>query len=60
MNVLIVTLIMTKMLEKWMANVIKTIDTESSGTESEQVINESIKAAKERKYSKSNPYEAEI
>ena len=46
--------------EKWMANVIKAIDTESRGTESEQVISESIKAAKERKYSKSNPYEAEI
>ena len=28
--------------------------------ESEQVVSESIKSAKEKKYSKSNPYDAEV
>lgn len=46
--------------EKWMANVIKAIDTETKGTQSEQVVSESIKSAKEKKFSKANPYEAEV
>ena len=46
--------------EKWMANVINTIDSTPAGTESEQVVSESIKSAKEKKYSKSNPYDAEV
>lgn len=46
--------------EKWMANVINTIDSTLAGTESEQVVSESIKSAKEKKYSKSNPYDAEV
>ncbi|PTF14880.1 assimilatory sulfite reductase (NADPH) flavoprotein subunit [Staphylococcus devriesei] len=46
--------------EKWMANVIKAIDTETKGTQSEQVVSESIKYAKEKKFSKANPYEAEV
>ncbi|WP_037554282.1 assimilatory sulfite reductase (NADPH) flavoprotein subunit [Staphylococcus hominis] len=46
--------------EKWMANVINTIDSASEGTQSEQVVSESIKSAKEKKYSKSNPYQAEV
>ena len=43
-----------------MANVINTIDSTPAGTESEQVVSESIKSAKEKKYSKSNPYDAEV
>ena len=43
--------------EKWMANVINTIDSAPEGTQSEQVVSESIKSAKEKKYSKANPYE---
>ncbi|MGX0165642.1 sulfite reductase (NADPH) flavoprotein alpha-component [Staphylococcus capitis] len=46
--------------EKWMANVINAIDLTPAGTDSEQVVSESIKSAKEKKYSKSNPYEAEV
>ena len=46
--------------EKWMANVINTIDSAPEGTQSEQVVSESIKAAKEKKYSKANPYQAEV
>ena len=46
--------------EKWMANVINTIDSTPAGTESEQVVSESIKSAKEKKYSKSYPYDAEV
>ncbi|MHA4769233.1 assimilatory sulfite reductase (NADPH) flavoprotein subunit [Staphylococcus capitis] len=46
--------------EKWMANVINAIDSTPAGTDSEQVVSESIKSAKEKKYSKSNPYEAEV
>ncbi|MEB7434716.1 assimilatory sulfite reductase (NADPH) flavoprotein subunit [Staphylococcus pasteuri] len=46
--------------EKWMANVINSIGSKPEDTESEQVVSESIKLAKERKYSKSNPYEAEV
>jgi len=46
--------------EKWMANVINTIDSAPEGTQSEQVVSESIKSAKEKKYSKSNPYQAEV
>lgn len=46
--------------EKWMANVINTIDSAPKGTQSEQVVSESIKSAKEKKYSKSNPYQAEV
>lgn len=46
--------------EKWMANVINTIDTAPEGTQSEQVVSESIKSAKEKKYSKANPYQAEV
>ena len=46
--------------EKWMANVINAIDSTPAGTESEQIVSESIKSAKEKKYSKSNPYEAEV
>lgn len=46
--------------EKWMANVINTIDSASEGTQSEQVVSESIKSAKEKKYSKANPYQAEV
>ncbi|MBI5973020.1 assimilatory sulfite reductase (NADPH) flavoprotein subunit [Staphylococcus caledonicus] len=46
--------------EKWMANVINAIDTEPEGTQSEQVVSESIKSAKEKKFSKANPYEAEV
>ncbi len=46
--------------EKWMANVINSIGSKPENTESEQVVSESIKLAKERKYSKSNPYEAEV
>ena len=43
--------------EKWMANVINTIDSAPEGTQSEQVVSESIKSAKEKKYSKANPYQ---
>lgn len=43
-----------------MANVINSIGSKPEDTESEQVVSESIKLAKERKYSKSNPYEAEV
>ncbi len=46
--------------EKWMANVISAIDSTLAGTESEQIVSESIKSDKEKKYSKSNPYEAEV
>ncbi|PAK57141.1 sulfite reductase [NADPH] flavoprotein, alpha-component [Staphylococcus capitis] len=46
--------------EKWMANVINAIDSTPAGTDSEKVVSESIKSAKEKKYSKSNPYEAEV
>ncbi|MCI2868726.1 assimilatory sulfite reductase (NADPH) flavoprotein subunit [Staphylococcus hominis] len=46
--------------EKWMANVINTIDLAPEGTQSEQVVSESIKSAKEKKYSKANPYQAEV
>lgn len=46
--------------EKWMANVINTIDSAPEGTQSEQVVSESIKSAKEKKYSKANPYQAEV
>ena len=46
--------------EKWMANVINTIDSAPEGTQSEQVVSESIKYAKEKKYSKANPYQAEV
>lgn len=46
--------------EKWMANVINTIDSVPEGTQSEQVVSESIKSAKEKKYSKANPYQAEV
>lgn len=46
--------------EKWMANVISAIDSTPAGTESEQIVSESIKSDKEKKYSKSNPYEAEV
>lgn len=46
--------------EKWMANVINAIGSKPKDTDSEQVVSESIKSAKERKYSKSNPYEAEV
>ena len=34
--------------EKWMANVINTIDSAPEGTQSEQVVSESIKSAKEK------------
>lgn len=47
-------------VEKWMANVINTIDSAPEGTQSEQVVSESIKSAKEKKYSKANPYQAEV
>ena len=43
-----------------MANVINTIDSAPEGTQSEQVVSESIKSAKEKKYSKANPYQAEV
>ena len=43
-----------------MANVINAIGSKPKDTDSEQVVSESIKSAKERKYSKSNPYEAEV
>lgn len=46
--------------EKWMANVINTIDSAPEDTQSEQVVSESIKSAKEKKYSKANPYQAEV
>ena len=46
--------------EKWMANVINTINSAPEGTQSEQVVSESIKSAKEKKYSKANPYQAEV
>lgn len=46
--------------EKWMANVINTIDSAPEGTQSEQVVSESIKSAKEKKYSKANPYQSEV
>ncbi|TBW88029.1 assimilatory sulfite reductase (NADPH) flavoprotein subunit [Staphylococcus hominis] len=46
--------------EKWMANVINTIDSAPEGTQSEQVVSESIKSAKEKKYSKANLYQAEV
>ncbi len=46
--------------EKWMADIINIIDTTSEGIQSESVISESIKSAKEKKYSKSNPYQAEV
>lgn len=46
--------------EKWMANVINAIDSTPADTDSEQVVSESIKSAKEKKYSKSNPYDAEV
>jgi len=46
--------------EKWMANVINAIDTAPDGTQNEQVVSESIKSAKEKKFSKSNPYQAEV
>ncbi|MGX0301304.1 assimilatory sulfite reductase (NADPH) flavoprotein subunit [Staphylococcus hominis] len=46
--------------EKWMANVINTIDSTPEGTQSEQVVSETIKSAKEKKYSKANPYQAEV
>ncbi|OFQ09895.1 sulfite reductase [NADPH] flavoprotein alpha-component [Staphylococcus sp. HMSC072E01] len=46
--------------EKWMANVINTIESAPEGTQSEQVVSESIKSAKEKKYSKANPYQAEV
>ncbi|WP_145477304.1 assimilatory sulfite reductase (NADPH) flavoprotein subunit [Staphylococcus warneri] len=46
--------------EKWMANVINAIGSKPKDTDSEQVVSESIKSAKDRKYSKSNPYEAEV
>lgn len=46
--------------EKWMADIINMIDTTSEGIQSESVISESIKSAKEKKYSKSNPYQAEV
>ncbi|SUK42192.1 Sulfite reductase (NADPH) alpha subunit [Staphylococcus aureus] len=42
-----------------MADIINIIDTTSEGTK-ESVISESIKSAKEKKYSKSNPYQAEV
>ena len=41
-----------------MADIINMIDTTSEGIQSESVISESIKSAK--KYSKSNPYQAEV
>ena len=43
-----------------MADIINMIDTTSEGIQSESVISESIKSAKEKKYSKSNPYQAEV
>ena len=43
-----------------MADIINIIDTTSEGIQSESVIKESIKSAKEKKYSKSNPYQAEV
>lgn len=46
--------------EKWMSDVINKIDTKAEGIQSETIISESIKSAKEKKYSKSNPYEAEV
>ena len=46
--------------EKWMANVINAIDTAPEGTQNEQIVSESIKSAKEKKFSKANPYEAEV
>ncbi|EHJ07335.1 assimilatory sulfite reductase (NADPH) flavoprotein subunit [Staphylococcus simiae] len=46
--------------EKWMANVINTIDNTENNVQSEPIISESIKSAKEKKYSKSNPYYAEV
>ncbi|MBU5271961.1 assimilatory sulfite reductase (NADPH) flavoprotein subunit [Staphylococcus caprae] len=46
--------------EKWMANVINAIDSTPADTDSEQVVSESIKSAKEKKYSKFNPYDAEV
>ncbi|NGS30162.1 sulfite reductase flavoprotein subunit alpha, partial [Staphylococcus aureus] len=46
--------------EKWMADIINMIDTTSEGIQSESVISESIKSAKEKKYSKLNPYQAEV
>ena len=45
--------------EKWMANVINAIDT-AEGTQNEQIVSESIKSAKEKKFSKANPYQAEV
>ena len=45
--------IMMKTPEKWMANVINAIDSTPADTDSEQVVSESIKSAKEKKYSKS-------
>lgn len=46
--------------EKWMAGVINTIDTVQEETEIEPVVSESIQYAKEKKYSKTNPYYAEV
>ncbi|OLF65412.1 assimilatory sulfite reductase (NADPH) flavoprotein subunit [Staphylococcus sp. MB377] len=46
--------------EKWMANVIDAIDTAPEGTQNEQIVSESIKSAKEKKFSKANPYQAEV
>ncbi|MCH4379194.1 assimilatory sulfite reductase (NADPH) flavoprotein subunit [Staphylococcus haemolyticus] len=46
--------------EKWMANVINAIDTAPEGTQNEQIVSESIKSAKEKKFSKANPYQAEV
>ncbi len=43
-----------------MADIINMIDTTSEGIQSESVISESIKSAKEKKYSKLNPYQAEV
>ena len=36
--------------EKWMANVINAIDTAPEGTQNEQIVSESIKSAKEKKF----------
>ncbi len=46
--------------EKWMANIINAIDTAPEGTQNEQIVSESIKSAKEKKFSKANPYQAEV
>lgn len=46
--------------EKWMANVINAIDAAPEGTQNEQIVSESIKSAKEKKFSKANPYQAEV